>query len=457
MLCLSVGLCSPLFAQVLASYLDNDQDGCADDPNMLTNGLHLAFKLSNRSVSIPTQLVSGLAILPNPKAAERVRRSAAAGQLYAGLQELFLEEMGPECSGTRGVRPSASVEDEGCFGVSVEKGEAKGEKGKGAGLEELYLDEMRPECSGTRGVRPKSFPREGGSCFDASVGGGDEKGEKGNGAGLQELYLDEMRPECSGTGGVRPSTSAEGGGCLDRGQEEWERDRDREEEKEEKEDGEEEKGEEKEEGQEEANDDGCFDATLEEVLHLVTTVGLAVAYPSTWGEVSGSAVADLMDFARGGRFPRPPLQYPASAVFCFYDMDCDYACQVSEFAYWVATTARGAQAHAGNWAPRRAGAVCTPEGGDGCDKCTEWQPQTRARLFAAVPGWDRLFEGEARETTLRFFSRYGVIPDGGYAPAGRGVECPAVGCVAGVHLHAEPPLLSEHCWSGKSGQARICA
>eukprot|EP00962_Isochrysis_galbana_P024605 scaffold7552_cov112-Isochrysis_galbana.AAC.1 len=297
-------------SQVLAAYLDNDQDGCADDPNMLTSGLHLGLKLPGSGTR--TQVVNGLALLPKLQIAEHANRSRAASRLYAGLQELFADEMRPECSGERGVRPSPSAEDE-----------------------------------------------------------------------------------------------------------------------------------------------ECFDASLEEVLHLVTTAGLAEAYPATWGEAGGSAVAELMDASRGGRFSRTPARYPPSAVFCFSDRGCDYACQVSEFVYWVATTARGAQVHADNWVPRRRGAVCTAVGGDGCDACTEWKPKTREQLDAAVPGWNRLFEGETRATTLQFFSRAGIIPDGTYAPAVRTTACPAIGGVAGVHLHAKPPLLSAE-WEDGPDDARSC-
>jgi len=94
-------------SQVLAAYLDNDQEGCADDPNMLTSGLHLGLKLPGSGTR--TQVVNGLALLPKLQIAEHANRSRAASRLYAGLQELFADEMRPECSGERGVRPSPSA------------------------------------------------------------------------------------------------------------------------------------------------------------------------------------------------------------------------------------------------------------------------------------------------------------------------------------------------------------
>jgi hypothetical protein len=43
-----------------------------------------------------------------------------------------------------------------------------------------------------------------------------------------------------------------------------------------------------------------FDATLEEVLHLVTHVGYARAYSTVFGEEVGTSIANAMDIARGG-------------------------------------------------------------------------------------------------------------------------------------------------------------
>lgn len=85
------------------------------------------------------------------------------------------------------------------------------------------------------------------------------------------------------------------------------------------------------------------DATLEEVLHLISTQGYAVAYPDVFGEKKDTEIALLMDEARGGYYEAIPTEYPAAAWYHYYDSTCDYACQVSEYFYWVLTSILGMQ------------------------------------------------------------------------------------------------------------------
>ena len=47
---------------------------------------------------------------------------------------------------------------------------------------------------------------------------------------------------------------------------------------------------------------GVFDATYEEVLHLITSAGYANAYPDIFGEKPDTAIAKALDKARGGTF-----------------------------------------------------------------------------------------------------------------------------------------------------------
>ena len=86
-----------------------------------------------------------------------------------------------------------------------------------------------------------------------------------------------------------------------------------------------------------------FDATLEEVLHLITSAGYADAYPDIFGEKPGTAIAQAMDIARGGHFEQVPRRYPQNAWYTYYDKTCDYGCQITEYIYWALTSILGGQ------------------------------------------------------------------------------------------------------------------
>ncbi len=86
-----------------------------------------------------------------------------------------------------------------------------------------------------------------------------------------------------------------------------------------------------------------FDATLEEVLHLITHEGYASAYPQVFGERPGTELAKCLDRARGGHFERVPRRYPKGAWFTYDDRSCDYGCQCTEYLYWAITSVLGAQ------------------------------------------------------------------------------------------------------------------
>ena len=93
-----------------------------------------------------------------------------------------------------------------------------------------------------------------------------------------------------------------------------------------------------------AGADGGFDATIEEVLHLITHVGYAGVYPEVFGEVIGSDIANAMDTARGGQFETIPTSYPDTAWYTYDDETCNYSCMVTEYVYWSLTSILGAQA-----------------------------------------------------------------------------------------------------------------
>ena len=84
-------------------------------------------------------------------------------------------------------------------------------------------------------------------------------------------------------------------------------------------------------------------AYLEEILHLVTQVGYAKAYPEVFGEFKGSRISEAMDIARGGFFKVNPKVYPANSWYHYYDKTCDYSCMSTEYFYWSLTSLLGAQ------------------------------------------------------------------------------------------------------------------
>ena len=86
-----------------------------------------------------------------------------------------------------------------------------------------------------------------------------------------------------------------------------------------------------------------FDATLEEVLHVITQHGYAEAYSDIFGENKDSEVAKAMDIARGGYFKNVPNSYPSSAWYSYDDKTCDYSCQITEYLYWALTSILGGQ------------------------------------------------------------------------------------------------------------------
>ena len=90
---------------------------------------------------------------------------------------------------------------------------------------------------------------------------------------------------------------------------------------------------------------GQFDATLEEVLHVITHSGYASAYPDALGEYQGTDLCNAMDIARGGYHEDIPETYPSAAWYSYDDKTCDYGCQATEYIYWALTSLLGAQAN----------------------------------------------------------------------------------------------------------------
>ena len=117
---------------------------------------------------------------------------------------------------------------------------------------------------------------------------------------------------------------------------------------------------------EETNPHNRFDGSLEEVLHLISSVGYAQVYPDVFGEHTDSTIARHMDNARGGHFEEhresdcyddepnktwgsgqcalpPNGEYPEDAWYTYDDPTCNYSCMVTEYFYWGLTSLMGAQ------------------------------------------------------------------------------------------------------------------
>ncbi len=137
--------------------------------------------------------------------------------------------------------------------------------------------------------------------------------------------------------------------------------------------------------------EGRFDASLEEVLHLISHVGLSAAYPRVWGERSGTKLTKAMDVARGGHFETVPAQYPAEAWYTYDDTTCDYSCQATEYFYWGLTSLLGVQDFPGRLEEIQ----------------HEWRPNTAEKLAATDKKLYRLL-------TRKRFKLPSVAPDGDY-------------------------------------------
>lgn len=91
------------------------------------------------------------------------------------------------------------------------------------------------------------------------------------------------------------------------------------------------------------NKEGRFDASLEEIWHLITNVGYNNAYPEIFGLEKNTKLTKAMDVARGGYFDSIPSFYPSTAWYSYDDETCDYACMATEYLYWATTSYLGAQ------------------------------------------------------------------------------------------------------------------
>jgi hypothetical protein len=94
---------------------------------------------------------------------------------------------------------------------------------------------------------------------------------------------------------------------------------------------------------------GEFDASIEEVWHLINFAGHCQVYPEVFGLEEGTVLANAMDVARGGKFLEIPKVYPENAWYTYDDTTCGYAdCQTVEYFYWAMSSILGAQENRSN-------------------------------------------------------------------------------------------------------------
>ena len=88
---------------------------------------------------------------------------------------------------------------------------------------------------------------------------------------------------------------------------------------------------------------GSFDASIEEIWHIISNAGYAYAYPNVFGVNAGTELCNALDIARGDHFVTIPNSYPANAWFKYDDATCEYDCQATEYFYWALSSVLGAQ------------------------------------------------------------------------------------------------------------------
>ena len=78
-----------------------------------------------------------------------------------------------------------------------------------------------------------------------------------------------------------------------------------------------------------------YDASVEEIMHTINSVGHVVVYPDAFQLAPNSSLlTQAMDIARGGQFEDVPSEYPESSWFHYDDQTCDYECMAIEYMYW---------------------------------------------------------------------------------------------------------------------------
>ena len=83
------------------------------------------------------------------------------------------------------------------------------------------------------------------------------------------------------------------------------------------------------------------DASIEEILHMITVKGYSNAYPDTFGfedsfpgNIESSKLSNAARIARGGIDDDARDFYPENAWYRRYDEGCMWGCIVNEYIYW---------------------------------------------------------------------------------------------------------------------------
>lgn len=142
------------------------------------------------------------------------------------------------------------------------------------------------------------------------------------------------------------------------------------------------------------------DATIEEIIHTINSVGHAAIYPNAFDfSPNSSLLTTAMDFARGGQFLTIPVPYPASAWYHYDDNTCDYGCMAIEYIYWMLVSNMGIL----NDVPTCSGIA------------NEWEPCSQVLLQSTdVLGYNLI--------TNPMYKLPQNAPDGNYCPASIGLN-----------------------------------
>ena len=157
-----------------------------------------------------------------------------------------------------------------------------------------------------------------------------------------------------------------------------------------------------------------FDATLEEVLHMLTKQGYGFAYPSVFGlaEYSlpegeeTSLLSDAVRRSRGEINDDARSGYPEEAWYRRYDNECEWECIATEYIYWGITSFLGGQ----DYSCMDFDKVCDDQPDRGTAISDEWELNTANKI-------------KDRDSTLYELlteSKYDlptILPNGNYSPS----------------------------------------